>query len=590
MMDEIIDEGKIEGAIDTLNLSKCEKIIHQMKTSICKVYGQKTGTGFFCKINYQNEEIPLLMTNYHVLSDEYLETNKCVKISINDEQIFEVINIEENSKLFSSEIDKYDIMMIKIKEEKTKFNYLELDNNLLKENSEDLYENKSIYILHYPNGENICVSFGYGIKKLDDYYIKHLCNTEFCSSGSPILNLSNNKVIGIHKGTIPNKDKKAKYNIGILLKYPLNEIKEKNINEIDIKINILNNQVNKEIYFLDNSKIKPENSYQLKPYHRYLKELNKNNIELFINGIKEEEYKKYFIPKKEGIYNIKLKFHISIKDCSHMFDHCFNYGGLISLDLSNFDTKNVTNMGYMFYECDDLKNIDLSSLNTRNVINMNRMFAGCHFLTKLNVLSFDTKNVINMECMFAGCFGLQDINLSSFDTKNVTNMSMMFSECTSLKKLDLSSFDTQKVTNMAGMFGGCNNLENLNLSTFNTSNVNNMAKMFEACHKIKSLNLSRFNTKNVTNMLDMFNSCQNLEELDLSSFDTKNVSCFFSMFLGCQNLKYIDLSSFEIKIKIEIGDDIFGGCNNLKKIKINKKAYEKIKSQMQKDVEIIIDL
>ena len=91
-------------------------------------------------------------------------------------------------------------------------------------------------------------------------------------------------------------------------------------------------------------------------------------------------------------------------------------------------------------------------------------------------------------------------------------------------------------------------------------------------------------------MLDMFNSCQNLEELDLSSFDTKNVSCFFSMFLGCQNLKYIDLSSFEIKIKIEIGDDIFGGCNNLKKIKINKKAYEKIKSQMQKDVEIIIDL
>ena len=50
-MDEIIDEGKIEGAIGTLNLSKCEKIIQQMKTSICKVYGQKTGTGFFCKIN-----------------------------------------------------------------------------------------------------------------------------------------------------------------------------------------------------------------------------------------------------------------------------------------------------------------------------------------------------------------------------------------------------------------------------------------------------------------------------------------------------------------------------------------------------------
>ena len=277
MMDEIIDEGKIEGAIDALNLAKTDKIIQQMKTCICKVYGQKIGTGFFCKINYQNKTIPVLMTNYHILSDEYLEKNKFAKISINDEQIFEVINVEEKSILFSSKDDKYDIMIIKINEENAKFNYLELDNNLFNANSEYLYENKSIYILHYPNGENISVSFGYGIKKLDKYYITHLCSTEFCSSGSPILNLSSNKVIGIHKGKINNKDKKAKYNIGILLKYPLNEIKEKENNEIKIKINIKDKIVNKEIILLDNSKIKPKNSYKLKLYEVNLKEPNKNN-------------------------------------------------------------------------------------------------------------------------------------------------------------------------------------------------------------------------------------------------------------------------------------------------------------------------
>ena len=342
-MDEIIDEGKIEGAIDALNLAKSEKIIQQMKTSICKVYGQNTGTGFFCKINYQNEEIPVLMTNYHVLSDEYLENNNFVKISLNDEQIFEVLNIEEKNKIFSSKTEKYDIMIIKLKDDNNKFNYLELDNNLFNENSEYLYENKSIYILHYPNGENISVSYGYGIKKLDKYYIQHLCNTQSCSSGSPILNLSNNKVIGIHKGTIKNKDKKAKFNLGILLKYPLNKLNKKKTNEITIKININNSEVNKKIYFLDNSFIKPENNYRFKPYHGYLKELNKNNTELFTNDQKEE-YKKYFIPKTEGIHTIKLKFHFSITDCSHMFDQCFSYVNLISLDFSYFDTKNVINM------------------------------------------------------------------------------------------------------------------------------------------------------------------------------------------------------------------------------------------------------
>ena len=277
MMDEIIDEGKIEGAIDALNLAKTDKIIQQMKTCICKVYGQKIGTGFFCKINYQNKTIPVLMTNYHILSDEYLEKNKFAKISINDEQIFEVINVEEKSILFSSKDDKYDIMIIKINEENAKFNYLELDNNLFNANSEYLYENKSIYILHYPNGENISVSYGYGIKKLDKYYITHLCSTEFCSSGSPILNLSSNKVIGIHKGKINNKDKKAKYNIGILLKYPLNEIKVKETNEIKIKINTKDKDVNKKIILFDNSKIELENSYKLKSYDENLKEPNKNN-------------------------------------------------------------------------------------------------------------------------------------------------------------------------------------------------------------------------------------------------------------------------------------------------------------------------
>ena len=164
------------------------------------------------------------MTNYHIISDEYLKNNKQIKITINDENIIDIIDIDENSKIYSSIKDEYDIMIIKLEKEKDIYNYLELDDILFHENSEKLYEEKPIYILHYPNGGKISVSFGYGIKKENEYYIKHYCNTEQFSSGSPILNLKTNKLIGIHSGSIVDTNKETKYNIGILLKYPLNKL------------------------------------------------------------------------------------------------------------------------------------------------------------------------------------------------------------------------------------------------------------------------------------------------------------------------------------------------------------------------------
>ena len=236
-MEANIDEGKIKGAIDSIELEKNEKICEQMKTCICKIFGDTIGTGFFCKILYSNEYIPVLITNYHVISDEYINQNTRLKISINNEKIFDIININEISKIYSSPREKYDIMIIKLKDEK--YNYLELDDNLFNENSEEFYEEKSIYILHYPTGNKVSVSFGNGVQKIkDDYYIKHLCNTENCSSGSPILNLSTNKVIGIHKGRHQNAKKITVYNLGTLLKYPLNEMemeskKSKNTTKIN---------------------------------------------------------------------------------------------------------------------------------------------------------------------------------------------------------------------------------------------------------------------------------------------------------------------------------------------------------------------
>ena len=86
------------------------------------------------------------------------------------------------------------------------------------------------------------------------------------------------------------------------------------------------------------------------------------------------------------------------------------------------------------------------------------MFSDCSSLTSLDISSFNTSNVTNMNWMFKDCSSLTSLDLSSFNTSNVTGMNSMFYNCSSLTSLDLSSFDTSKVTDMWKMFYGCSSL------------------------------------------------------------------------------------------------------------------------------------
>ena len=51
----------------------------------------------------------------------------------------------------------------------------------------------------------------------------------------------------------------------------------------------------------------------------------------------------------------------------------------------------LTKTDYMFFGCESLKNIDLSNFNTQNVTNMEGMFWVCESLKKGAVITKDTK-------------------------------------------------------------------------------------------------------------------------------------------------------------------------------------------------------
>ena len=275
-----------------------------------------------------------------------------------------------------------------------------------------------IYILQYLNGKNACVSYGI-LNKINKYDIIHACSIDNVSLGSPILNLKNNKVIGIHKQGSNNFN----YNKGTLLKYPLNDIIKKynqnNINEnnniIIGEININKNDINKDIQIINsfenfkrNLNIKFENEDNFKNE----KEI-KENIEIKINEkIIEFTYSYKF--KKEGKYKIEYLF-----------------------------KKNLTNTCFMFYKCNSLTNLDLSNFNTQNITNMNGMFYSCYSLINLNLSNFNTQNVTNMENMFAYCYSLTNLNLSNFNTQKVTYLGSMFNGCKSLAKGNIITKDSK---------------------------------------------------------------------------------------------------------------------------------------------------
>ena len=264
--------------------------------------------------------------------------------------------------------------------------------------------------------------------------------------------------------------------------------------------------------------------------------LNTDSRDMFLSGYSEQKIK--------NILELDLS-NFDTSQVTYMQSMFFGMSNLTTLNLSNFDTSKVTNMQYMFSEMSSLTSLNLSSFNTSNVTDMNNVFKHVSSLTSLNLSSFNTSNVTDMKAMFSGMHSLTTLDLSNFDTSNVTDMNAMFTTSMSnLTTLNLSSFKTSKVMRMDYMFHGMSNLTTLNLSNFDTSNVTNMYAMFRDMSNLTTLDLSSFKTSKVTNMVYMFSGIHSLTTLDLSSFNTSKVTNMDYMFHGMSNLTTLNLSNF----------------------------------------------
>ena len=239
-----------------------------------------------------------------------------------------------------------------------------------------------------------------------------------------------------------------------------------------------------------------------------------------INGVSIilDKYKYEF---DEESNKVELIWNKAIDNCYKMFDNCKD---IIEIDLSSFDTSQVTNMDNMFSYCSALISIELSNFVTSKVEKMNNMFIGCSSLKSLNLFNFDNSQVKEMTYMFSSCTSLISLNLSYFNTSQVTKMTRMFSGCSALISLDLSNFNIPYVTTIAYMFNGCSSLTSLNLSSFDTSKITNFNSIFEGCSSLNYLNLKNFDSSKLSSCTDIFKKVKNNITICINANNNQNIT------------------------------------------------------------------
>ena len=289
MRNNIIYEAHLQGSPNSITQEQIKNIYIQMENFLCKIIHHKErGTGFFCKIPFPDEFtlLPVLITCNHVLNNKVIFKEKKINFILNNTSYS--LPIDDSRKVYSNKVKDTTIIEIK-KVDNIPNIFLDLDENLFKPNLKETYLNKSVYILHFAHGRTAKYSPGVisifrNADVIGHYNILYSCSTNNGSSGGPIINPSNYKIIGLHKGY----DHKEKLNLGIIIKsqildfYYLYKKKQLLINQHNFQPKEKDKKNDNNFY-----------EYNFQPKEKYDNNNNNNNFEED-NFLPNKIYEKYY--------------------------------------------------------------------------------------------------------------------------------------------------------------------------------------------------------------------------------------------------------------------------------------------------------
>ena len=211
---EIKKEGMLKGQGNPVSKNEVDELF-KMEKSMCRIKYEKIedkkikkgiASGFFCEI----DEFPIkygLFTNYHVLNENDIKKGNIINIEILNEKSYlkKKIKIDEKRRVYTDK--DLDYTCIEIFQSDGLKDYFKIDPILF--NNKKYLEDSDIFILQYPEGNELCFSYG-KVLSLKNNNIIHNASTKEGSSGSPIIRRSeDNYIIGLHYGGF--KEKKNEY-------------------------------------------------------------------------------------------------------------------------------------------------------------------------------------------------------------------------------------------------------------------------------------------------------------------------------------------------------------------------------------------
>ena len=503
--DFIIKEKLLSDYPMPISLKQNGKIIKQLKNSVCNIYlGKGRGTGFFMKIKSPDNKhlFPALITCSHVIDNSFFSEKEEINIEINGKN--KTIEFKDRIKYTNTNLD---ITIIEIKEKDEIKHFLQLD----EENQDIRISGKTIYLLQYfdSNGPShpSVPSVSYGILKetLKNFSFTHCGITTFGSSGSPILNLANNKVIGIHIGSKTN----ANYNIGKFLNIPIN----------DFIIKMYNNK------------------------------FEQNGIKSIMNQTVKKVLVEYI-----GTSNNK-DFENIVKEKKFDENKILNYTNNNLSNINFLENKRFENLENLYL--DNNKISDINILEKVRFKGLKELFLNDNNITNIEIL--EKVNFPNLEVLDLS--GNKIENVDVFQKVNFPKLKSLFlykNKISKIKKIDAIGFIEFK--NLKFLTLGGNNisdikelsqvdfkeLEVLNLCDNSISDIEVLAKV--NFPKLKKLNLANNLITNIEILKDV--NFPELNELNLQQNKIVEINVF-------KKCKFKELSKLNIKLnKIDINKNL----------------------------------
>ena len=163
--------------------------------------------------------------------------------------------------------------------------------------------------------------------------------------------------------------------------------------------------------------------------------------------------------------------------------------------IQSFDVLNVApnTLNYACSYSNKLVNVDVSTWNTSNVTNFDSAFRDCPIKYFKGIENIDVRRVTSFSRAFTGID--YDMDISAWKIESATNMGAMFENAkfksVKLKNSELNcSYDT--------ILGSCYHVTNIDLSEFDASRATNIVNMFINCEAILNLDFGSLDLSGIT--------------------------------------------------------------------------------------------